>query len=329
MEQVVKFNQKAVIIVLDSCKDLGDAVAAKLLRSIRQIPVKFYHFGNHEINTFPTESVGGKNVYIIGSGSNVGGTINDNLVTMLAMIRSCRDAGAKYITMVCPLIPYTRSDKKDQPRSPIMAKLVCDMFKTAGVNRLITIDLHASQIQGFFSGPCDNLYAIGPLCEAVKKDLDLGNVVLISPDVGGVKRIENWSKKLGVQNTFLTKSRNHSAVSQISHHELVHQLDLVGKTCLLVDDICDSMGTLCSAANILKAKGASKVIAVVTHGVFSGKAFENLAGDAIDAVYVTNSLPQAENVGRCDKIKVVDVSDLFSKVIMCCVEGKSISALFE
>ena len=262
-----KINPKSVIIVLDSCWELGNAVAAKLQRSIRQLPTKFYHFGNHEINTFPAESVGGKNVFIIGSGSNVGGTINDNLMTMLAMIRSCRDAGAKYITMVCPLVPYTRSDKKDQPRAPIMARLACDLFKTAGVDRLVTIDLHASQIQGFFTGPCDNLYAIGPLCEAVKRDFDLANIVLISPDVGGVKRIENWSKKLNVQNTFLTKSRNHSGVSQISHHELVHQLDLTNKTCLLVDDICDSMGTLCSAATILKGKGASKVIAVVTSGI--------------------------------------------------------------
>jgi ribose-phosphate pyrophosphokinase len=211
-----------------------------------------------------------------------------------------------------------------------MAKLVCDLFKTAGADRLVTIDLHSAQIQGFFAGPFDNLYAIGPLCEAVKLDFNCEDLVLISPDVGGVKRIENWSKKLLVQNTFLTKSRNHSGVSQISHHELVHQLDLNNKICLIVDDMADTMGTLCSAAKILKAKGASKVIAVVTHGVFSGKAFENLAGDDIDAVYVTNSLPQAQNVLKSSaNIKVVDVCDLFSKVIMCCVEGKSISALFE
>jgi ribose-phosphate pyrophosphokinase len=318
----------AVIIVLDSCQELGEKIVEYLDGKLNNIGTKYFRFGNNEINTFPSESVREKNVFIVGSGSNCSsGTINDSLMTMFAMIRACRDASAKYITTICPYFPYSRSDKKDQGRTPIMAKMTCDFFKEAGANRLITIDLHAAQIQGFFAGPFDNLYAINDLIEKIQSDYD-NNFIIVSPDAGGVKRTENWSKKMGVTSTFLTKTRDHNMVSVINKHELVHQIDFTGKTAILVDDIGDTLGTLNSAAKILKEKGATKVIAVVTHGVFSGRAFENLAEDFIDRIYTTNTLPQQENLSKSSKIVVVDLSKLFAEAILSCVNATSMSNLF-
>ena len=322
-------QQQSVIIIMDSNKELGEAIVAHLNGRIKQVGTKIYRFGNNELNTFPTESVRDKAVYIVGSGSNVNGSINDNFMAMCSMVRACRDASAKYITLLCAYYPYSRSDKKDVPHAAIMGKMAADFFKVAGAHRVITMDLHAAQIQGFFSGPFDNLYAINYLIEAIKKDYDTKNMVLISPDVGGQKRIECWAQKLGVEYTIMTKSRDHGAISTITKQELVHKdIDLKDKIILVVDDIFDTGGTMCNGSKILKEKGAVKVIAVVTHGVLSGKAFENLAKDDLDAIYVTNTLPQADNLAKSNKIKVVDVSKLFSDAIMACVNAESMSKLF-
>jgi ribose-phosphate pyrophosphokinase len=297
---------------------------------IRKIDTKFVRFGNGEINTYPTESVREKNVFIIASGSDTGGTINDNIITMLGMIRACRNASATYITLVCAYFPYCRSDKKDQGRTPIMSKLMCDIMKTAGANRLIAVDLHAAQIQGFFDGTIDNLYAINPLIEAIKRDYDVKDVIIVSPDAGGEKRSHAWANKLGVVDTFFTKQRDHNAVSVISRQDLVHNLDFTNKMVILVDDIGDTLGTLNGAARQLKEKNnVGLVVAVVTHGVFSRNAFDNLNDKYIDLMYVTNTLPQAKNQEKSNKIQVVDLSELVSNAIMTCVEGKSMSKLFD
>jgi ribose-phosphate pyrophosphokinase len=318
----------SVIIVLESCEELGKSIVDYLQEKIHNINVKFFRFGNNEINIFPSESVREKNVYIVGTGSNHNGTINDNIMTMCGMIRACRDASAKYITIVCAYFPYSRSDKKDQSHTPIMAKMICDFLKMAGGNRVITIDLHSAQIQGFFDGPFDNLYATKYLINQITTDYE-NNFVIISPDAGGIKRIIDWASQLNCPYTFLTKSRDHNAISKITQHELVHQLDFTGKRALLVDDIGDTLGTLNSAAKILKEKGATEVIAAVTHGIFSGKAFEYLQENYIDRIYVTNTLPQKLNSDKSDKIKVVDLSELFGDAILCCVNAGSMSALFE
>jgi ribose-phosphate pyrophosphokinase len=298
--------ETSVIISLDSCKELGDKISEQL----NCMKTKIFKFNNNEINISPCESVREKNVFIIGSGSNYGGTINDNVIEMLSIVRACRDASAKHITLICAYFPYCRSDKKDQGRAPIMAKLMCDLFKTAGVNRLITFDLHAAQIQGFFDGPFDNLYAGDDLIACLKNDHPNDGFIVISPDVGGIKRIKDFGSKLNAEYTFLVKSRDHDKISHINHHELVHQLDLTGKINLLVDDIGDTLGTLNSAAKLLKEKGAPYVIAIITHGIFSGKAFDLLEQDHIDKIYVTNTLPQQDNMKKSKKIEVVDLSTL-------------------
>ena len=328
-KQLSKLRTESVVIVMDSNVELGNGIVSILHNSVKQTSTKIYRFGNNEINTFPTESVREKNVYIVGSGSNVNGTINDNIMAMCSMIRSCRDASAKHITLVCAYYPYARSDKKDVARAPIMGKLMADFFKSAGANRLITVDLHAGQIQGFFDNPFDNLYAIDYLIAAVKRDYDTKDIILVSPDAGGEKRVNAYSKKLNVECTFMTKSRDHTKVSVIVAQELVHKdIDLKGKVVIVVDDIFDTGSTMCNGAEILRKKGAAKVIAVVTHGIFSGKAFENLAKDDLDAIYVTNSLPQKDNMAKSNKIRVVDISKLFGDAILACVNHTSLSALF-
>lgn len=321
----------SILIILNSCDELGIAVADKLKGKINCIDTKFQKFGNNEINIAPLESVRQKNVYIIGSGSNMNSnsSINDNIMEMCIIIRACRDASAKSITLICAYFPYCRSDKKDQGRMPITAKLMCDLFKISGVNRLMTFDLHAAQIQGFFDGPFDNLYTGKYLIQSLNEDFDItfDKYITVSPDVGRMKLIQDFANKLNTNYTFLIKVRDHNKISHISHHEIVHNLDFKHKICFLIDDIGDTFGTLNSAAKLLKDRGASKIIAVITHGIFSGKAFDNLYN--IDKIYVTNTLSQNNNILKSDKIKIIDISELCSQAITCCINGTSVSSLFD
>jgi ribose-phosphate pyrophosphokinase len=329
LTDVASQKKKSSLIIMDSCKELGDLVANRLHDRVNVLKTKQVRYGNNEICCYPEESVRKKDIFIIASGSNVNGSsINDNIMSLCAMIRSCRDGSSKYITVIFPYLPYCRSDKKDKGRMPIMSKFVCEMIKLAGANRLVNIDLHAGQIQGFFDGPLDNLYAIHPLIEQIKTDFDVNNLIIVSPDAGGEKRATAWADKLKVPCTFLTKHRDHNRISTISHHELVHNLDFEGKTVIFVDDMCDTAGTLKSAAEIVKKKGAKEIITVVTHGIFSGNAFGNLNDSCIDHVYVTNSLPQEENVKKSNKIKIVDISGLISDVMLRCINAESVSELF-
>ena len=327
-KDMVSESSRSVIITLDSCNELGNNITKMLEDSLNGMNIEFRRFKNNEVNVFPTKSVRQKNVYIVASGSNIGGNVNDNLMTMYSLIRSCRDASAKEITILCAYLPYCRSDKKDKSRMPIMAKLICDFFEVAGANRIITVDLHAAQIQGFFDGSFDNLYAINYLINAVIKDYNMEDMILVSPDAGGFKRIENWGKKTGCEYTFMIKSRDHDKISTIMEQKLVDKIDLNGKVVIIVDDIFDTGSTMCNGAKILRENGAAKVIAIVTHGVFSSNAFENIAKDDLDAIYVTNSLPQNDNMIKSSKIKVVDISALCSDAILTCVNGTSMSALF-
>ena len=323
-------QDNSCLIVMDSCKELGDNVVNYLKDNLKKINTTFIKFKNNEVNTFPSESVRAKNVYIIGSGSNYNGTVNDNFMAMCGMIRACSDASAKEITLICTYLPYCRSDKKDQARTPIMAKMACDFIKVAGATRLISIDLHAAQIQGFFAGPYDNLYATKYLLRKISEDYKNSKFLLISPDVGGIKRIQDWSSQMNnADYTFLTKSRDHNAVSKIINHELVDPTKIKGARALFIDDMIDTAGTINNAAKIAKEKGATEVIVVVTHGLFSGDAFKYLAEDHIDKVYITNTLPEIDNLKKSNKLVVVDLSELVGNAIMSCVNGTSMSAQFQ
>lgn len=337
---MLKTKKKSLLFVLQSCAELGLSISAtansEFFGLVELVTVTEKRFGNNEICAFTNISVRKRDVIILASGSNVGGmSINDHLMMLCAAIRSAKSGSAAYITVILPYFPYSRSDKKDQGRMPIMSQFACSMIKEAGANRLVSVDLHAGQEQGFFGNgdPFDNLYAIRHLTEAVKKDwakdLEANNLVVISPDVGGEKRVVSWAERLKAPHTFLTKRRDHSKVSVILEHELVHQIDLVGKTVVFVDDMCDTMGTIKSAAEIVRKKGAGKIIVAVTHGIFSGPAFDNIAKSDIDLVYVTNSIPQEDNVKRCSKLRVVDISDLVVTAILKNIKGESLSDTFK
>jgi len=327
-------KKKPVFIVLDSCIELGESIVRqmKCMNMIDRSGIKMYRFGNGEINAFPSETVRKKDVFIVASGSNVYGlSINDHIMALCSVIRSCRDGSAKFVTVICPYLPYCRSDKKDQGRMPIMGKFICEIFELAGANRMIAIDLHAGQIQGFPNIPLDNIYAINPLVEQIKNDYGecLQDLVIVSPDAGGEKRAIAWASKLGVPETFFTKKRDHAQVSVIQTQDLAKEIDFKNKVVVLIDDIGDTCGTLVGAAKQLMEKGPREVIAIVSHGVFSKNAFDNLNNSIINKIYVTNTIPQLENVERCSKIVVVDLGDLLSQVIVKCMNGESVSELFK
>jgi ribose-phosphate pyrophosphokinase len=339
-----KIKKRSVLFVLESCREIGKKIEGahfgmdsftEFSDLVEPMPVTQKHFGNNEITAYPNKSVNKKDVIILGSGSNVNGmSINDHLMMLCAAIRSAKSGSAAYITVIMPYLPYCRSDKKDQTRMPIMSQFVCEMIKMAGANRLMSVDLHAGQEQGFFGNgdPFDNMYSIDYLTDAIKKDFakDLADkkVAVISPDVGGKNRVEAWAECLESVHTFLTKRRDHSKISTISEHKMVHQIDLVGKTVIFVDDMVDTLGTIASAAEIVKKEGAAKVVVVATHGIFSGNAFENLKNPNIDLVYITNSVPQEENLKKSSKLRVVDVSNLICRAILANIKGESLSETY-
>lgn len=321
-------KNKSVVIIMESCKELGNEVLKYLEGVVDPIDAEFVRFGNNEFTTFPKDSVRKKDIFIMASGSNINGSINDHLMALYAMIFSCKNSSAAYITVILPYFPYSRSDKKDRGRMPILAKMNCDIIKEVGADRIITVDLHAAQIQAFFSGPFDNLYAINPLILSILDKNNPEDLIVVSPDAGGEKRANAWADVLDAPCTFFTKKRDHTKVSTISKHEIVHHIEFTGKTVLLVDDMGDTLGTLCSAAVILKEMGAVKVIGVVTHGILSGKAFENLNSGQLDELYVTNTLPQKENLQKSAKLQVTNIAELMATTIVICINGGSLSQLF-
>jgi ribose-phosphate pyrophosphokinase len=241
------------------------------------------------------------------------------------MTHACKIASARRITAVIPLFPYARQDKKDKSRAPITAKLVANMIQKSGCDHVITMDLHASQIQGFFDVPVDNLYGEPAGIAYVRQNFNMDNLVIVSPDAGGAKRATAMADRLGVDFALFHKERKKA--NEVSRMVLVGHVE--GKTAILVDDMADTCGTLCLAAERLAEAGVSKVYAFVTHGILSGNALEALEKSALEKLLVTNTLPQAENVRRCSKIEVIDVGGVLGEVIRRSHYGESISKLFE
>ncbi|KAL4267193.1 ribose-phosphate pyrophosphokinase family protein [Pleurotus pulmonarius] len=251
------------------------------------------------------ESVREDDVYIINTGCS---PINTALMELCIMIHACKIASAKRITAVIPLFPYARQDKKDKSRAPITAKLVANMIQRAGCDHVITMDLHASQIQGFFDVPVDNV-----------KD-----VVIVSPDAGGAKRATSMADRLGVDFALFHKERKKA--NEVSRMVLVgHVKD---KTAILVDDMADTCGTLCLAARHLTEAGVAKVYAIVTHGILSGNALESVTSSVLEKLIVTNTLPQRANQAACSKIEVLDIGLVLGEVIRRSHYGESVSKLF-
>ncbi len=281
-------------------------------------------FANGEIHCRFGESIRGCDAFIIQShGSSDESSINDTLMEQLIMVDAARRASAKRITAVCPHYGYARQDRKSSGREPITAKLVANMFAAAGASRLVGVDLHSGQIQGFFDGPVDHLTAMPVLIDHLSS-LE-GDLVIVSPDAGRVKVAERYANLLGADLAIIHKRRSETAFNSVEAKEVVGEVD--GKVCVLVDDMIDTAGTICAAADQLTQRGAARVIAATTHGVFSGSALERLTASSIEKVIVTNTLPLPDDADP-DLVEVLSIAPLVARAIDAVFEDTSVSEIF-
>ncbi|XP_046663680.1 ribose-phosphate pyrophosphokinase 1 isoform X2 [Homalodisca vitripennis] len=307
--------------------DLAQRVVDRLGIDLGKVVTK--KFSNLETCVEIGESVRGEDVYIVQSGS---GEINDNLMELLIMINACKIASASRVTAVIPCFPYARQDKKDKEpvteytsRAPISAKLVANMLSVAGADHIITMDLHASQIQGFFDIPVDNLYAEPAVLKWIKENItEWRNSIIVSPDAGGAKRVTSIADRLNVEFALIHKERKKA--NEVASMVLVG--DVKDRVAILVDDMADTCGTICHAAEKLMEAGATKVYAILTHGIFSGPAVSRINNACFEAVVVTNTIPQEQHMKDCPKIRCIDVSMMFAEAVRRTHNGESVSYLF-
>ena len=303
-------------------RPLAEEIAAELGESLGE--PNLAEFANGEIHCRFAESIRGCDAFIIQShGSSEEASINDTLMEQLIMVDAARRASAKRITAVCPHYAYARQDRKSTGREPITAKLVANMFAVAGASRLVSVDLHSGQIQGFFDGPVDHLTAMPLITEYLQGIV--GDLVIVSPDAGRVKVAERYANLLEADLAIIHKRRSSTVFNTVEAKEVVGEVD--GKVCVIVDDMIDTGGTICAAAEQLVNKGASRVIAATTHGVFSGPALERLAAAPIEKVIVTNTLPLPDGADR-DLIEVLSIAPLLARAIDAVFEDTSVSEIF-
>lgn len=303
-----------------SHQDLAQKIANRLGYDLGRVVTK--KFSNQETCVEIGESVRGEDVYIVQSGC---GDINDNLMEMLIMINACKIASSSRVTAVIPLFPYARQDKKDKSRAPISAKLVANMLSVAGADHIITMDLHASQIQGFFDIPVDNLYAEPAVLKWIKENIpEWGNSIIVSPDAGGAKRVTSIADRLNIEFALIHKERKKA--NEVASMVLVG--DVKDRVAILVDDMADTCGTICHAAEKLKDAGAIKVYAILTHGIFSGPAIQRINNACFEKVVVTNTIPQEDKCKQSSKIAVIDISMMLAEAIRRTHNGESVSYLF-
>ena len=280
-------------------------------------------FANGEIYARYDESVRGCDAFVIQSHAN---PINEALMEQLIMVDALKRASAKRITVVAPFYPYSRQDKKGRGREPISARLVADLFKAAGADRIMSVDLHAAQIQGFFDGPVDHLFAMPVLLEHFRAQLDASTLTVVSPDMGRVRVADIWSDKLGAPLAIIHKRRDPLVPNQVSVHEIVG--DVEGRVCLLVDDMIDTGRTIVKAAEALKKNGAIGVVVAATHAIFSPPAFDILQSDFIDSVVVTDTLPVPEDK-RWDRLTVLPIAPLIARAIHEVFDDGSVTSMFD
>ncbi|ANJ26473.1 ribose-phosphate diphosphokinase [Agromyces aureus] len=287
------------------------------------VPTDARTFANGEIYARFDESVRGSDAFVIQSHT---APINEWLMEQLIMLDALKRASAKRITVVAPFYPYARQDKKGRGREPISARLVADLFKAAGADRIMSIDLHAAQIQGFFDGPVDHLFAMPVLLEEFKNSLDPSTLTVVSPDMGRVRVADIWSDKLGAPLAIIHKRRDPLVPNQVSVHEIIGPVE--GRVCLLVDDLIDTGRTIVKAAEALKKAGAIGVVVAATHAVFSSPATEILQSDVIDRVVVTDTLPVPEDK-RWDRLTVLPIAPLLARAIHEVFEDGSVTSMFD
>jgi ribose-phosphate pyrophosphokinase len=280
-------------------------------------------FADQEIFVEVQENVRGQDVFVIQSTSF---PANDNLMELLIIVDALRRASAKRITAVLPYFGYARQDRKPGPRTPISAKLVANLITTAGANRVLSVDLHAGQIQGFFDIPTDNLYAAPVMAEDIMARHGDKTITVVSPDVGGVVRARALAKRLDdAPLAIVDKRREKAGVSEVMN--IIG--DVRGRFCILIDDIADSAGTLCNAADALKTAGAADVVAYITHGVLSGEAVARIEKSTLRKMVITDSILASDAAQRCTKIRILPIAPLVGEAINRIADETSVSSLFD
>ena len=307
------------IIAGTSNLPLSEKVAKYLGDKITDASIR--RFADEEVYVEIKENIRGEDVFIIESLSF---PANDNLMELLVIIDALKRASAKRITAVIPYYGYARQDRKPGPRTPISAKLVANLITTAGADRVLTLDLHAEQIQGFFDIPTDNLFAGPVFAKDINEKYNIENLVAVSPDIGGVVRARAIANKLGASIAIVDKRRPKAGESEVMN--IIG--DVAGKDCIILDDIIDSAGTICNAADKIIELGASSITAYTTHGVLTGKAIERIEKSKLTELVITDSISNAEKSQLSKKIRVISISDLLGEAIKRISEESSVSSLF-
>jgi len=314
-------EKKLLLIAGRAHPQLAAEVASEL--GIELTPTRAFDFANGEIYVRFQESVRGADAFVIQSHC---APINQWIMEQLIMVDALKRASAKRITVVMPFYGYSRQDKKHRGREPISARLIADLFRTAGANRLISVDLHTAQIQGFFDGPVDHLFALPLLTSYLGNRVDRSRLTVVSPDAGRVRLADMWTDRLGTPLAIVHKRRDPSVAHQVTVHEVVG--DVRGRTCVLVDDMIDTAGTITLAADALYQNGAADVIVAATHAVLSGPAVDRLKNARISEVVVTNTLP-IEEERQFDKLTVLSIAPLIARAIREIFDDGSVTSLFE
>ena len=286
------------------------------------IDVTVTKFADQEVFVEINENVRGKNIFIIQSTSM---PANDHLMELLITIDALKRASAQTVTAVIPYFGYARQDRKVGPRTPISAKLVADILTVAGINRILTLDLHAGQIQGFFDIPVDNLYAAPVITKDIKKKYKNKDIVVVSPDVGGVVRARGIAKRIEGDLAIVDKRRDKANVSEVMN--IIG--DINGRDCIIVDDIVDTAGTLCNAAEALINSGAKSVSAYITHGVLSGPAVERIKNSKLDELVITDSIAPTKLILDASNIRILKLAPLIAEAIRRISSDSSVSSLFD
>ncbi len=302
---------------------LTKEVAASLGADV--VATTAYDFANGEIYVRFAESVRGCDVFVLQSHT---APINQWLMEHLLMVDALKRASAKRVTVIAPFFGYSRQDKKHRGREPISARLVMDMFKTAGADRIMSVDLHAAQIQGFFDGPVDHLWALPLLADYVATRVDRNKLTIVSPDMGRVRVADVWSDRMGAPLAIIHKRRDPNVPNKVQVHEIVGAEHVAGRHCLLIDDMIDTAGTIVQAAEALKANGAATILVAATHAILSGPAIQRLTDSPIDEVVVTDTLPITSDK-RFDRLTVLSIAPLLARAIREVFDDGSVTSLFE
>ncbi len=319
MATEVRMIDRLKIFTANANQALASEICSFLGRKVGEASVK--HFSDGEIYLQVQENVRGMDVFVVQPTCT---PVERHLLELLLMIDALKRASAQRITAVLPYYGYARQDRKDKPRVPISAKLVASLLETAGANRILSLDLHAAQIQGFFNVPVDHLFAAPVLIEYFRAAQFNDNLIVVSPDAGGVERARAFAKRLNKPLAIIDKRREEMNVAEVMH--IIGDVD--GKHCLIVDDLIDTAGTLVKGAEALLRNGAKAVSATATHAVLSGPAVQRIEESSIEEVVLTNSIPLSREAARCSRIRVLSVASLLARAIQSIHEETSVSTLF-